>query len=224
LDRSRVGIVIPAFNESATIEAVVSAVRVYGLPIVVDDGSVDNTSELAANAGAVVVSHSQNCGYDSALNSGFKKAAELGVAIIITVDADGQHDPSLIQRFIDKMDAGADVVIGVRSQRQRFSEHLFAWYSNFRFGIKDPLCGMKAYRKTVYESLGHFDSYNSIGTELMIFAAINRFNICQVFVKVRDRNGQSRFGQMISGNYKIVSAMLLSLWRVKRMNSLQQKK
>jgi glycosyltransferase involved in cell wall biosynthesis len=224
LDRSRVGIVIPALNESATIEAVVSAVRVYGLPIVVDDGSVDNTSELAANAGAVVVSHSQNCGYDSALNSGFKKAAGLGVAIIITVDADGQHDPSLIQRFIDKMEAGADVVIGVRSQRQRFSEHLFAWYSNFRFGIKDPLCGMKAYRKIVYESLGHFDSYNSIGTELMIFAAINRFNICQVFVKVRDRNGQSRFGQMISGNYKIVSAMLLSLWRVKRMNSLQQKK
>lgn len=220
MDRSRVGIVIPAFNESATIQSVVGATEAYGLPIVVDDGSIDKTSELAASAGAVVVSHSQNCGYDSALNSGFKKAAELGLDIIITVDADGQHDASLISNFIDQIDAGADIVIGVRNQLQRFSEHLFAWYSNIRFGIQDPLCGMKAYRTEVYESLGHFDSYNSIGTELMIFAAKNRFNICQVLIKVRDRNGQPRFGKMLSGNYKIIRAMLMSPWRVKKKNSL----
>ena len=79
MDRSRIGIVIPALNESLTIENIVKTVVKYGLPIVVDDGSVDDTSKLAVSAGAVVVSHLQNCGYDCALNSGFKKADELGM-------------------------------------------------------------------------------------------------------------------------------------------------
>ncbi len=219
MERSRVGIVIPAFNEAATIERVVQVSGKYGLPIVVDDGSVDNTSELARIGGAFVVSLSQNRGYDFALNSGFKKAIELGVEIIITVDADGQHDPAFIQEFIDIIDSGAEVVTGVRNERQRFSEHLFAWYTLLRFGIRDPLCGMKAYRKSVYELLGHFDSYDSIGTELTLFAAKNQLKIRFVPIKVRDREGRSRFGQMLSGNYKILRAMLLSLWKVKKLRN-----
>ena len=55
-------------------------------------------------------------------------------------------------RFIDMIDSGADIVIGVRNERARFSEHFFAWYTSFRFGIKDPLCGMKAYRIAIYKS------------------------------------------------------------------------
>jgi len=212
MDRSRVGIVIPALNESATIETVVKATLAYGMPIVVDDGSVDNTLQLATDAGAFVVSHKKNFGYDFALDSGFIKAVELGAEIIITVDADGQHEPSLIQKFIDKIDAGSDIVVGVRNERQRFSEHIFAWYTSFYFGIKDPLCGMKAYRKVVYDSLGHFDSYRSIGTELMIFAAKNHFKFEEVLIEVLPRKGQSRFGHMLTGNYKIIRAMVLSLW------------
>jgi len=215
MDRSRVSIVIPALNESATIADIVEAARIYGVLIVVNDGSMDNTAELAIQAGAVVVSHEKNRGYDAALNTGFKKAAEMGSEIIITVDADGQHDPSLIQKFIDAIDAGVDVIVGIRSYRQRFAEHLFAWYTQFRFGIKDPLCGMKAYRTTVYEQLGHFDSYGSIGTELMIFAAMNNYRVNQIPFDVRERSGQSRFGQMLLGNYKILRAMMHSIWHVK---------
>lgn len=214
MDRYRVAIVIPALNESATIAGVVEAASSYGLPIVVDDGSTDNTAALATQAGAVVVSHENNRGYDAALNSGFKKAAELGSEIIITADADGQHDPSLIQKFINSIDAGADVVAGIRSRRQRFAEHLFAWYTNWRFGIIDPLCGMKAYRTKVYEALGHFDSCGSIGTELMIFAAKHDYRLGQIEFEVRERKGQSRFGQVFAGNYKIIRAMLLVTMRV----------
>jgi len=215
MDRSRVGIVIPALNESATILDVVEMAGKYGVPIVVDDGSTDDTAELAKKAGAVVVSHERNRGYDAALNTGFKKAAGLGSEMIITVDADGQHDPSLIQKFINRIDIGIDVVVGIRSRRQRFAEHLFAWYTRLRFGIKDPLCGMKAYRAEVYEMLGHFDSYGSIGTELMIFAAKKDCRLGQIPFSVRERKGQTRFGQILVGNYKIIRAMALSIWRVK---------
>jgi len=215
MDRSRIGIVIPALNESPTILGIVEAVGIYGVPIVVDDGSTDDTAELAKQAGAIVVSHERNRGYDEALNSGFKKAATLGSEVIITVDADGQHDPSLLQKFIDQIDAGADIVVGIRSRRQRFAEHLFAWYTSLRFGIKDPLCGMKAYRAVVYEALGHFDSYGSIGTELAIFAAKKGCRLGQIPFAVRERKDQSRFGRVLVGNYKIIRAVALSIWRVK---------
>ena len=215
MDRSRVGIVIPALNESATIVGIVEAVGVYGTPIVVDDGSTDDTAELAKQAGAVIVSHENNRGYDSALNTGFKKAVELGNEIIITVDADGQHDPLLAQKFINAIDSGADVIVGIRSHRQRFAEHLFAWYTRVRFGIKDPLCGIKAYRTAVHDALGYFDSYESIGTELMIFAAMKGYRFGQISFDVRERKGQSRFGQMLLGNYKIIRAMMFSIWCVK---------
>lgn len=211
MERHRVAIVIPALNESATIRNVVEAVSIYGLPIVVDDGSHDDTANLARQAGALVVSHEINRGYDEALNSGFEKALELGNEVIITVDGDGQHSPYLIQEFIDKINAGADVVIGIRHKRQRLAEHLFAWYTNLRFGIKDPLCGMKAYRLAIYEELGHFDSYDSIGTELMIFAAVKGYSLIQIKFSVRERNGQSRFGQVFNGNYKIFRALILSI-------------
>lgn len=214
MDKCRVGIVIPALNESATIVGIVEAVVKYGVPIVVDDGSSDSTGALALNSGAVVVAHKDNRGYDEALNSGFNKAAELGSEIIVTVDADGQHDPLLIEKFIAEIDLGFDVVVGVRNKRQRFAEHLFAWYTFLRFGINDPLCGMKAYKTSVYAKLGYFDSYGSVGTQLMIFAAKRKYHIGQVSFKVRERADESRFGKIISANLKIIRAMLISIWSV----------
>lgn len=214
MDKCRVGIVIPAFNESATIVGIVEAVSRYGVPIVVDDGSIDSTGALALKSGAVVVVHKENRGYDEALNSGFKKAAELGSEIIITVDADGQHDPLLIEKFIAEIDLGFDVVVGVRNKRQRFAEHLFAWYTGLSFGINDPLCGMKAYRMSVYAKLGYFDSYKSIGTELLIFAALDSCRIGQIKFNVQDRVDTSRFGKIFSGNFMIIRALALTVIRV----------
>jgi glycosyltransferase involved in cell wall biosynthesis len=217
MEKCRVGIVIPALNESATIADIVQVVGKYGVPIVVDDGSTDNTALLAVKSGAVVFTHEKNRGYDAALNSGFRKAAELGCQIIITVDADGQHDPLLIQQFINAIDSGADIVVGKRSSRLRIAEHLFAWYTGLRFGINDPLCGMKAYKTFVYEELGHFDSYGSVGTELMIFGAMRSYRVEQIEFNVRDRRGVSRFGNFFSGNYKIIRAFTMSLRSSRRI-------
>ena len=91
MDRSDIGLVIPAYNEAATIKEVVVAAADYGTPIVVNDCSSDDTAALAEEAGAVVVTHKTNRGYDGALNSGFIKADELGcqyiVCLLYTSDA-----------------------------------------------------------------------------------------------------------------------------------------
>ena len=89
----KAAIVIPAYNEADSIAAVVKAVLAYGTPIVVDDGSSDDTGALATNAGALVVRQEINRGYDAALARGFAKADEIGADIVVSADADGQLDP-----------------------------------------------------------------------------------------------------------------------------------
>jgi glycosyltransferase involved in cell wall biosynthesis len=211
MDRSKVAIVIPALNEFLTIKAIVDASSNYGIPIVVDDGSDDGTAEVAALSGAIVVSHNINYGYDYALNSGFKKASEIGCEIIITLDADGQHDPRLIHEFINEIYLGADIIIGVRSKFQRFAEVVFSWYTRWIYKIHDPLCGMKAYRVEIYRALGHFDSFGSVGTEMMIFAARRGYKLVEKPIEVLDRKGEARFGKKIAANCKIFRAMFFSI-------------
>ena len=209
MDRSRIGIVVPAFNEERSIGAVVELCRQFGTPIVVDDGSTDGTAAVAREAGATVVSHPANRGYDAALDSGFRRAADMGSELVVTIDADGQHNPELIGWFLALLEGEADVVIGVRDKRPRFAEHCFAGLTRLLYGIRDPLCGMKGYRMPVYHALGHFDSYGSIGTELALFAARKGYHIAQVPLSVRDRADAPRFGRTLRANWKIFRAMFL---------------
>jgi glycosyltransferase involved in cell wall biosynthesis len=217
MDRHRIGIVIPALNEARTITSVVTSALRYGVPIVVDDASTDKTGELALAAGATVVRHEVNRGYDQTLNSGFARADELACEFIITMDGDGQHDPTLLQRFIQALDDSAAVVVGVRDRFQRVAERMFSWVARARWSLRDPLCGMKGYRMEVYRALGHFDSYGSIGTELAIFAATRGYRIVEIPVRTRERVGVPRFGRLLLGNWRILRALLLSQVRVPRI-------
>jgi len=217
MERHRIAIVIPALNEKATIAAVVASASGYGTVVVVDDGSGDETGALAAAAGATVLRHDVNRGYDAALNSGFSRASEMNCAYVVTMDADGQHDPIRLLPFIRMLDEGADVVVGIRDRRQRLAEHVFAWMGARKWGIHDPLCGMKAYRMAVYRELGHFDAYASIGTELAIFAASSGKKIMQCPVQTYDRNDQPRFGRRFSANMRILHALWVALRGVRNV-------
>jgi len=209
MDRHRIAVIIPALNESRTVGAVVANAARYGRAVVVDDGSGDDTGAQAAAAGAEVVRHSVNRGYDGALDSGFARAAALGCEYAITMDADGQHNPDILDRFIAALDAGADVVIGRRDRRQRLAEHVFAWVAAAKWGIADPLCGMKGYRMETYRALGHFDCCGSIGTELALHAARAGRTVVQLDVNTRDRSDAPRFDSRFSANKRI----LWALWR-----------
>ena len=218
MGRSRIGIVIPAFNEELSIGEVIRKCRDFGTPIVVDDGSSDNTAEIARQAGAEVVTHELNSGYDAALNSGFIKAEELRCDFIVTIDADGQHNPMIIGKIISLLEKHADIVICTRDHQQRFAEYCFALLTKVLYGISDPLCGLKGYRMSIYKDLGHFDSYNSIGTELALFSVRSGYQLQQIPIVAQERKDLPRFGRKFSANYKIFRAMLLSfakIWRYK---------
>ena len=213
LDKSELAIIIPAWNEERTIADVVSNVSQYGIAIVVNDCSTDATAEKAQLAGADLVNHKTNKGYDGALNSGFSRAAALGCRYAITFDADGQHDFRLLPTYIDRLENNHDMVLGVRPKPARIVEHLFAWYTRIRFGIRDPFCGMKGYRLTLYAERGHFDSHASVGTELALWAARRGKKFTQVDVPISQRQDVARFGRKFSANMKLLKAAYLALVR-----------
>lgn len=211
--RSEIGIIIPAYNEAGTISNVVKNLDSIGSIIVVDDGSSDNTAELASSAGAFVVKHKNNMGYDKALSSGFEFANQMGCTMVVTIDADNQHDSSVLPLFFSLLGSGADIVLGERNYKQRISEHVFGFFSTVLWGIRDPLCGLKAYKISLYRELGYFDSYDSIGTELAIYAAKKLKTIHQVPIKIRNRLDKPRFKKNLSANFHILRALYIGIFK-----------
>ena len=106
-------IVIPVFDEAATVEAVVSRARRHGDVLVVDDGSVDHTAERAAAAGADVVRLDGRQGKGAALRRGFSEALAGGAERVVTLDGDGQHDPDEIPRLLAASTADPDACFEV---------------------------------------------------------------------------------------------------------------
>ena len=202
-----IAIVIPAYNEEATIASVVKSVLPYGQAIVVNDGSSDATAYCAEDAGATVVTHRINRGYDEALNSGFFAANQSQYDAVITFDADGQHSVEMLEHYVAALTSGVEVVLGVRERSARLSEWLFRRYTCYRLGWKDPLCGMKGYRLSVYRQRGYFDSCHSIGTELAMYALVKGCRFLQLDVPVSKRKDNPRFASTFRANVLILSAL-----------------
>lgn len=204
-------VIIPALNEAKTIKAVVEGVKEYcNEVIVIDDGSLDSTSNLAESAGAIVLLHEKNKGYELSIEDGFKEAIKRGADILITFDADGQHSPKDIRKLKSHIDRDvADVVIGDRKGKKHFIEEIFAFYTSFRYGINDPLSGFKAYSVKIYKDIGHFDTKKLIGSQLVIEAAKKGYKIKTQQISVLPREDKSRFySDKIKANLKVFSALV----------------
>jgi hypothetical protein len=109
--RDRIGVLIPAYNESDSIAWVLDRIpaTVCGVEtaiLVVDDGSRDGTPEIAATHGAVVARHLINRGGGAALRTGYRLLADAGASIVVTLDADGQHLPSEMERLVEPVISG----------------------------------------------------------------------------------------------------------------------
>jgi glycosyltransferase involved in cell wall biosynthesis len=150
-------VILPAYQEEKRIGAVVRSV----LPlcpdvVVVDDGSADATAKEAGKAGATVLRHAVNQGKGVALNTGFAYAREHAFEFVITMDADGQHDPADIPAFVEAYrTTGAPVLVGNRMDRtgpmpfvRKLTNLYTSWVISRRIGqrVPDTQCGYRLYR------------------------------------------------------------------------------
>jgi glycosyltransferase involved in cell wall biosynthesis len=156
-------VIVPVYNEAPSVTGVLDAVRDYfdGWVVVVDDGSTDGTSDIAAaRSDVLLVRHESNRGYGASLVSGFHAALELGAEIVVTMDCDRQHEPHHIPEFCDEIrTCGADIVSGSRylpdsgswgevptdrlAVNRRVTDIVNAATG---WGLTDAFCGFKAYR------------------------------------------------------------------------------
>lgn len=209
MDRSRSLIFIPALNEQATIGAVIKSCRDLCDVLVLDDGSIDNTSQKAKDAGAVVIRNTEPKGYNEAIKKGYEYAVAHDFGIFITADADGQHQRRDIENVLETINADREIaiVIGCRDKYNRISEYFFSLSSWAIFGVRDPLSGLKAYRVAQLSELSESVGAN-IGTEIVVRVAKLKLKVQQVSIKISPRTDNlSRFGNALSGELRIFAAL-----------------
>lgn len=209
--RFKVVIVIPAYNEESTIRKVIEEVSMYGDVIVVNDASIDSTEKIALQAGAIVINHKTNQGYDKTLNSGFIEADKRNYDAVITFDADNQHNSEMLAEYIKHLKNGVDLVLGIRPKAARIGELIFMFYTRMKFNWNDPLCGMKGYSMLLYRQQGYFDSYGSIGTELSIFGLLNNHTFVQLSIPIKECKDKSRFFSTLGANFYILLALVKTI-------------
>ena len=167
--RDRLAILIPAYNEAENVGHVLERIptEVCGLEtatLVVDDGSRDGTAEVAASHGAMVARHVTNRGGGAALRTGYRLMVESGAEIVVTLDADGQHLPSEMERLVKPvLDGEVDVAHGSRvlghADRNHFARELGIVFFNrlvsfiTRTHVTDCSNGYRAVRTTVLPQL-----------------------------------------------------------------------
>ncbi len=187
---------IPVYNEETTIGEVVRGSQEHvDEVVVIDDGSVDRSEEVALQAGAAVIRHDVNRGYGAAIRSCFKYARNNGTRLLVILDGDGQHRPDQIPRLIAPVEAGlADVSIGSRFL-QASSNGSMPLYRHLGIGllttltnlhlhhnrsIRDAQSGFRAYSRSAIEAIDPREEDMGASIEILWDADRSRLRIVEV--------------------------------------------
>jgi polyprenyl-phospho-N-acetylgalactosaminyl synthase len=210
-------IVVPAFNEAGVIGEVIADLRsVFANVVCVDDGSDDDTGEVALRAGAHLVRHPVNLGQGAAIQTGVEYARrQQGAQVFATFDADGQHRVKDLVTMIDRLSAGdVDVVIGTRfgpgvtrpPLLKRVVLQTAAWLSprGRRLGLTDSNNGLRVFNKTVADGLDITMSGMSHATEFIMLIDENRWRVAEEPVEVLYTEYSRSKGQPLLNGVNII--------------------
>lgn len=202
--------VIPAYNEHLAVGSIaLQATKFVDRVIVVDDGSTDNTAEIAKLAGVELIKHNKNMGKGVALKSGFEAAKNSD--IIVTLDADGQHKISDIPKLIKPIKEGkADIVNGSRyinggekntPKYRRLGQSVLDMVTNLNSKVKvtDSQSGFRAFSKKTLSAFRFNQTGYGIESEMLIDASNANFKIKEVEIEVRYDVDGSKENPIIHG-------------------------
>ena len=221
----RIVVVIPAYNAAQTVGAVVRASKDHiGQVVVIDDGSRDETASVAAAAGATVLRHELNRGKGAALKTAFAHALERGYDAVITIDADGQHLPHEIPKFIRcRAETGADLIIGGRAHlfeemipRRRMANRFSAWTIRWasKTDITDAQSGYRLYSAALLRGVRlRTDGYD-LESEVIVRAGRAGFRVVTTPIDLGYVDG------VATSHYKPLKDTLRIAWTVFRARVL----
>lgn len=221
----RYAVLIPALNAQRTIARVVVDARKELEPVVViDDGSTDATGDVARAVGATVLRHDVNRGKGAALKTGFAWALERGYDGVITLDADGQHLPSEIPKFVEERgETMADLIIGGRAHlfhgmlpRRRNANRFSAWSISIASGkrITDSQSGFRFYSARLLRGVKPRTNGFDMESEVIVRAGRKGFVIVTIDIDLGFIDGIS------TSHYKPLKDTLRIAWTVVRARIL----
>ncbi|HMP90966.1 MAG TPA: glycosyltransferase family 2 protein [Kiritimatiellia bacterium] len=201
-------VIIPAYNESAGIIPVIEKVRkIAETVVVVDDGSTDDTSEKAKSAGAVVIRHENNLGKGASLISGFKYGSEHKYDLVITLDADGQHDPEEIPRFLDAYQRTRIPVLVGNRMWNTAGMPLLRYWTNLGMSrllcrimkqyLPDTQCGFRLYRCDILNYAPTGSQRFAMESEILLQLALRGFRMDSIRITTIYRGEKSRINPIM---------------------------
>ena len=219
--KKKIFAIIPAYNEEKYIGRIVGKTKKYvDKVVVVDDGSKDRTASLARRNKAIVLTHLVNLGKGAALKTGCDYAAENSACFIIAIDADAQHNPEDIPRFLESL-KGHDIVLGCRklNRKMPFVLKFGNWFINktirFLYGVKirDSQCGYRAFTTKAYKKLRWKDSDYSMESEMI--AKMGKYKLSYAEIPISTIYSDRYKGTTVLDGIKIVFSLLI--WKLNHL-------
>ena len=210
---------IPAFNEEKNIGVIVAKLKEkYDYVIVCNDGSTDMTQIIASSLGAVVVNHPKNLGYGAAIKTIFNEARKLGGDVLVTFDADGQHQISEIDSVLKPISENkAEIVIGSRflgnttelPQYRKIGIKTITRLTNAMTGsnITDAQSGFRAYSRKIFDEISPTESGMGISTEILIKSSKKQMRIIEVPITITYENNSHSQAPISHGTSVILSTV-----------------
>ncbi len=192
----KVIILIPAFNEDPVIAEVITDIKKkgYNQILVVDDGSLDHTYRTAKETGVVVVRHFLNRGKGAAVKTGLEAAKIMNADVVVTIDADGQHNPGEIKIFLQQLKKGYDIVLGSRSFESKnmplFNRlankfgNLFTWLI-YGLWVNDSQSGFRAFSKKALHTLNTSSDRYDYDSEVIQQISYHKLSFTEVPISVK---------------------------------------
>lgn len=225
-------VVVPAYNEEETIGRVLSGVKKAAPEarvIVVDDGSRDKTGAAARKHGAEVCTHIINRGLGAALGTGIDCALQEGADIIVTFDADLQHDPRDITRmFSEIIQNKADVVIGSRFMKKedllrmpfikKVGNSFLTAFTNIVSGthITDSQSGLRAFNRKAAERLTIICDRYEVSSEIIAILGLNKFKIEEIPIKALYNKRSIAKGTNVYSGIQIATGIIAKILGLKK--------
>ncbi|MBN1541607.1 glycosyltransferase family 2 protein [candidate division KSB1 bacterium] len=242
-------IVVPTYNEEKNLPQVLNELLLLQNPLsewqiqskvlIVDDGSKDRSAEIAKQAGVDVLQLPINLGYGAALQSGFIYALENKVDLVISIDADGQHQPSDILKIVEAyLDGKYDVVLGSRfvedtgyqtNLPRRLGIKMFSVILHLLSGLRiaDVTTGFQLITRQVVELYAAEYPHDYPDAQMLLLLALSGFKIKEIPVVVKQRlHGQSMHSSIKSllypiRNFLAIIVILLRIPQVKKTIQLK---
>ena len=210
---------LPAFNEEKKIGPIIEKLKEkYEHVLVCDDGSSDMTSTIASTMGATVVKHKKNLGYGSAIKTIFNEAKKIDGDVLVTFDADGQHQISEIDSMLKPIfENKVDIVIGSRflgkskelPKYRKIGIKTITGLTNIMTGSKitDSQSGFRAYSKKMLNEISLIESGMGISTEILIKSMKKNMRITEVPITIDYENNKHSKEPISHGTSVIISTV-----------------